>query len=98
MRHLFPVRQHGGVSTFNSSAFFRLDGEGWGNSGTSDDGVQHNYGLTTELHLDASAAKLGIQKGKSYSMDLFHTERHTTASNFRVDTNFVFMDCGFIIP
>jgi len=31
-------------------------------------------------------------------MELFHAERHTTASNFRVDTNFVFTNCGFIIP
>jgi len=53
---------------------------------------------TATVDLDASAAKLGIEKGKRYSMDLFHAERHTTASNFRVDTNFVFTDCGFIIP
>ena len=48
--------------------------------------------------LDDSAAKLGIAPGNTYAMDLFHAERHTTASNFRVDTNFVFVDCGVIIP
>jgi fibro-slime domain-containing protein len=53
---------------------------------------------TATVDLDASATKLGIQKGKRYSMDLFHAERHTAQSNFRVDTNFVFTDCGFIIP
>jgi fibro-slime domain-containing protein len=49
------------------------------------------------LDLDASAAKLGITKGGVYTMDLFHAERHTDASNFQVQTNFVFTDCGTII-
>jgi hypothetical protein len=29
---------------------------------------------------------------------LFHAERHTNASNFRVDTNLAFVDCGTIPP
>jgi len=49
------------------------------------------------INLDQAAAALGITKGGTYSMDLFHAERHTTASNFRVDTNFAFVDCGTII-
>jgi fibro-slime domain-containing protein len=49
------------------------------------------------VDLDAAAATLGIEKGKVYSMDLFHAERHTNASNFQVQTNFVFTDCGTII-
>jgi len=49
------------------------------------------------VDLDASAAMLGIEKGKVYSMDLFHAERHTNASNFQVQTNFVFTDCGTVI-
>ena len=36
--------------------------------------------------LDDVAAQLGITVGNVYNMDLFHAERHTTASNFRVDT------------
>jgi len=54
--------------------------------------------LSKTIDLDASASQLGITKGNNYSMELFHAERHTTASDFRVDTNFVFTNCGFIIP
>jgi fibro-slime domain-containing protein len=49
------------------------------------------------INLDQAAATLGISKGGTYSMDLFHAERHTNASNFRVDTNFAFVDCGTVI-
>jgi fibro-slime domain-containing protein len=49
------------------------------------------------IDLDASAGKLGITKGGTYSLELFHAERHTDASHFRVDTNFVFVDCGRIV-
>jgi fibro-slime domain-containing protein len=45
----------------------------------------------------ATAGRLGIEPGKVYPMDLFHAERHTDASNFRVTTNFAFIDCGTII-
>jgi len=29
---------------------------------------------------------------------LFHAERHTTASTFRIDTNLSFVDCGTVLP
>jgi len=53
--------------------------------------------VTGTIDLDQAAAMLGITKGGTYSMDLFHAERHTDASNFRVDTNFAFVDCGTVI-
>jgi fibro-slime domain-containing protein len=52
---------------------------------------------TGMIQLDAMAGALGITKGNTYSMDMFHAERHTDASNFRVDTNFAFVDCGAVI-
>jgi fibro-slime domain-containing protein len=42
--------------------------------------------LTDSINLDAQAASLGITPGQSYPMDIFHAERHTNESNFRIDT------------
>jgi fibro-slime domain-containing protein len=48
------------------------------------------------VSLDASATMLGIQKGSVYSLDLFHAERHTDKSTFRIDTNLSFVNCGTV--
>ena len=48
--------------------------------------------------LDAQATALGLTPGNVYPLELFHAERHTEASNFRVDTNLSFVDCGRVIP
>ena len=53
---------------------------------------------TATIDLDASAGALGIAAGSIYPLVLFHAERHTNASNFRVDTNLAFVDCGSIPP
>ncbi len=53
---------------------------------------------SASIDMDQRAADLGIQKGNVYSLELFHAERHTTASNFRVDTNLAFVDCGTVLP
>ena len=45
---------------------------------------------TGALDFDASAAVLGIQKGNRYAFDVFHAERHTTESHFRMVTT---IDC-----
>lgn len=49
-------------------------------------GSMHNAESGT-IDFDAQAAALGIAPGGAYSMDIFHAERHTTASNFSVETN-----------
>lgn len=49
--------------------------------------------LSSTVDFDAQAADLGIEVGNIYNFDAFHAERHTTESNFRVETS---IDC-FII-
>lgn len=41
---------------------------------------------TFTVDLDAEASALGIERNKSYRMDIFHAERHTTFSTFRIET------------
>jgi len=48
--------------------------------------------------LDTAAGMLGITPGNIYHLDLFHAERHTTSSTFRIDTNLSFVDCGTVLP
>jgi len=50
------------------------------------------------VDLDQNAATLGIQKGSVYALELFNAERHSINSDFRIDLNFAFQDCGYIIP
>ncbi|HRI62829.1 MAG TPA: fibro-slime domain-containing protein [Polyangium sp.] len=114
----------GGTYTYSNSAFFPIDGQGFG-----DEGLTHNYHFTLELRtqftyeggeiftftgdddlftfingklaidlggvhgamtgtidLDARAAEFGIVKGNKYPLDFFFAERHTSESNFRIDT------------
>lgn len=115
-----------GVFVYDTTAFFPIDGMGFGNT----PGQTHNYSFTTEIHVafkyqagqkftfrgdddlwifvngklaldvggqhqalqgtidfDAQAAALGITAGVTYNMDIFHAERQTTDSNFRIETN-----------
>jgi fibro-slime domain-containing protein len=39
------------------------------------------------INFDQQAAALGITPGVSYPMDVFHAERHTRGSNFKITTN-----------
>jgi fibro-slime domain-containing protein len=51
-----------------------------------DVGGQHQA-LEGTIDFDAQAATLGITAGSSYPMDIFHAERQTDLSNFRIATN-----------
>ncbi len=42
--------------------------------------------MTGTVDLDQSATTLGIVPGSTYRMDIFHAERHTSRSNFRIET------------
>jgi fibro-slime domain-containing protein len=50
--------------------------------------------LSDTVDLDAMAGELGITPGNQYSMDIFHAERHTSESNFRIETT---IDCFILI-
>lgn len=41
---------------------------------------------TATIDFDGQATALGIEKGKTYTLDVFHAERHTDKSNFRMET------------
>lgn len=123
-----------GTFLYDNSAFFPIDGQGFGDYG----GSGHNFHFTTQilasflykggelftfrgdddlwvfvnkqlaldlggLHgplegtidFDALAGQLGLTLGKSFSLDIFHAERHTDGSNFRIETT---IDCFVPIP
>ncbi|WP_050432651.1 fibro-slime domain-containing protein [Chondromyces crocatus] len=46
---------------------------------------------------DAKAAELGLVPGQEYPLDFFHAERHTTESNFKVQSTLDFTNCNPII-
>lgn len=121
---------------YDTTSFFPIDGQGFGNSGEDDDGNMHNFGFTFELHMqfvyaggevfrfrgdddmfvfidnslvidlggvhapeDGSVTldSLGLSKGNTYPIDIFQAERHTTQSNFRVETTLAFSNCAPIV-
>jgi fibro-slime domain-containing protein len=119
------MRTAGGDLVFDSSAFFPIDGQGFGNQGRA-----NNFHFTTvirssftyrggerftfrgdddvwifvnrrlaldlgglhpavmgSIDFDAQAARLGLTRGQTYRFDVFHAERHTSESNFRMQTS-----------
>lgn len=80
-----------------NSPFLYSGGETFSFTGDDDVWVYINGTLAVDLggvhpavhgsvDLDANAATLGITPGNVYNMRLFFAERHTTQSNFRIDT------------
>jgi fibro-slime domain-containing protein len=54
-------------------------------------GGRHSQ-LKGSIELDT----LGLTQGETYSLDVFNAERHTTQSNFRIDTTLTLANCGQI--
>lgn len=46
-----------------------------------------HFPASGSIDFDARASELGIQVGQEYPMDIFHAERRTSQSRFRVETN-----------
>jgi fibro-slime domain-containing protein len=46
------------------------------------------------IDFDAQATSLGIVVGNVYTLDVFHAERHTSQSNFRIETS---IDCLVVV-
>jgi len=68
---------------------FRGDDDLWifvNNKLALDVGGQHQA-LEGTIDFDLQASALGIVVGQTYPMDIFHAERQTTESNFRIETN-----------
>jgi fibro-slime domain-containing protein len=53
--------------------------------------------LSESVSLDTVATQFGLVKGETYPLDLFHAERHTDESHFRIDTSIGFTNCNPII-
>lgn len=58
-------------------------------------GLHQEQSATIELDREAEA--LGLEKGGTYTLDVFHAERRTTESNFRIDTSIAFTNCAPIL-
>jgi len=53
--------------------------------------------VTETVVLNDIADDFGLERGEMYRLELFHAERHTVDSNFRIDTNIQFTNCTPII-
>ena len=63
-------------------------------------GMSADYGVPDDVESIATihrAAELGITPGETYPLDLFHAERHTTQSNFRIQSSLTFTNCDPIV-
>jgi len=49
---------------------------------------------SSSVNIDSIAMQLGLQIGEIYAFDMFHAERHTTQSNFRIETTIFFGELG----
>ena len=55
-------------------------------------------GRHAQMNGSVSVDSLGLTKENAYELAVFHAERHTTASHFRVQTTLSLVDCGSVPP
>lgn len=53
--------------------------------------------VSESIDLDEVAEEFGLEVGNTYPLDLFHAERRTNASHFRIDSSIQFTNCNPII-
>jgi fibro-slime domain-containing protein len=51
-------------------------------------------GRHAQMSKSVAIDSLGLTKGNSYDLAVFHAERHTSESNFQIQTTLAFTDCG----
>lgn len=51
-------------------------------------------GRHAQMSKSVSVDSLGLTKGNDYDLAVFHAERHTTESNFQIQTTLTFTNCG----
>jgi fibro-slime domain-containing protein len=99
MNFLFTTEVHVQFKYTGSQKFtFRGDDDLWifvNGTLALDLGSMHNAEEGT-IDFDAQAAALNIAIGGSYAMDIFHAERHTFASNFKITTNIACFTPGIV--
>jgi fibro-slime domain-containing protein len=47
-----------------------------------------------QMNKSVAIDSLGLTVGKAYDLAVFHAERHTSESNFQIQTTLAFTDCG----
>lgn len=98
--YLFTTEVHT-LFTYKGGELFRFTGDDdlWvfvnGHLGI-DLGGPHSP-MDAMLDIDAKASPFGLVVGNTYPMDIFHAERHTTGSNFRIETTIDF-SCVINVP
>jgi fibro-slime domain-containing protein len=51
-------------------------------------------GRHAQMDKSVNIDSLGLSKGETYDLAVFHAERHTSESNFQIQTTLAFTDCG----